>query len=321
LDLPELTNKLKELSIELGKTPTLREFVASGISKRAILKFGYNDIVRATGLETNKSAHDTIPIEVIYKAPNILFLDIETAPINAHVWGLRDQNIGLNQINEDWFIMAYCGINSDEPDKTYYLDQRYANPMKDDRQLLEGVHDLILKADIVCGHNVKKFDLKKINTRFIKHGLDPLNHYSIIDTLAIARRIFAFTSNKLEYIANFLECENRKSGHGKFPGMNLWTECLNKNMEAWNEMEDYNKLDVKTLIDVYNKLIPYDNSINFQAFYGETVCVCGVKRFYKDGLRYTKQGRFQGYRCSNCGKTFVGKENLLVKEMRAGFFK
>ncbi len=28
----------------------------------------------------------------------ILVLDIETAPIVAHVWGLFDQNIGLNQI-------------------------------------------------------------------------------------------------------------------------------------------------------------------------------------------------------------------------------
>ena len=33
--------------------------------------------------------------------PKILIVDIETAPIVAQVWGLFDQNVGLNQIAQD----------------------------------------------------------------------------------------------------------------------------------------------------------------------------------------------------------------------------
>jgi len=320
LDLHELVAKLKELAIHLGRTPSQREFIASGVSGRQIGKHGHNEIVRAAGLEPNKSAHTSEPIEVEFKKPRILFIDIETAPIKSYHWGLFDQNISLNQVIDDWFIMSYSGKFNDE-DSMYYLDQRYSKPVSDDRQLLEGVHDLISKADWICGHNVKKFDLKKINARFIKHGMAPLNHYRIIDTLTIARKLFAFTSNKLEFLAKYLECDHKKSEHKKFHGMALWTECLNGNMEAWEEMQQYNSMDVTVLIDVYNKLAPYDSSINFQSHVGHTLCSCGNTKFNKDGIKHNNQGKFQVYRCPSCGKTFQSKVNLLVKDLRDGFYK
>ena len=40
--------------------------------------------------------------------PKVLVFDIETSPILARVWGLWQQNVGLNQIKEDWFVMSYA---------------------------------------------------------------------------------------------------------------------------------------------------------------------------------------------------------------------
>ena len=36
------------------------------------------------------------------KKPRILFFDIETAPMLGYMWSLWDQNLGLNQIKQDW---------------------------------------------------------------------------------------------------------------------------------------------------------------------------------------------------------------------------
>lgn len=36
----------------------------------------------------------------------ILLIDVELSPTTAHVWQLWKQNIGLNQIQQGWFIMS-----------------------------------------------------------------------------------------------------------------------------------------------------------------------------------------------------------------------
>ena len=318
MDIHSLVVKLKGLAGELGRTPTQREFVAAGNSKRQILKYKYSEIVRAAGLEPNKHAQKTEPVEPVIRPPKILFFDIETAPIRGYTWGLYEQNV--IKVIEDWFVLSYAAKFRDD-DRFFYLDQRFANPVQDDFQLLCGIHHLISECDILIGHNSMKFDTKKLNARFIKHGLAPLNHYVQIDTLRIARKHFSFTSNKLADLAKFLSCDIEKSTHSKFPGFTMWDECMKGNQESFQEMESYNKTDVDVLIAVFNKLAPWEPTINFQAFYQRQVCQCGSEKFFKDGFRFTRQGKFQIYRCHSCSKTFTTKENLIDKDMRSRFAK
>jgi uncharacterized protein YprB with RNaseH-like and TPR domain len=318
MDLHSLVVRLKELANELGKTPTLIEFTNSGVSKRQIQKHKFSEIVKAAGLEPNKHAQNTDAIEVINRPPRILFFDIETAPITGYTWGTYEQTV--IKVLQDWFVLSYAAKFMDD-DRYFYLDQRFANPIQDDFQLLCGIHHLLSEADIVCGHNSARFDHKKLNARFIKHGLMPLNHYQIVDTLKIARKHFSFTSNKLAELAKFLDCGIEKSSHGKFPGFSMWDECLKGNQEAFIEMESYNKTDVDVLIEVYKKLSPWEPTLSFQSYYQKPTCICGETKFYKNGLKYTRQGRFQIYRCHKCSKTFVSKENLIDKDVRKGFYK
>jgi uncharacterized protein YprB with RNaseH-like and TPR domain len=319
MDLHELVCLVKKLADELGRTPTLLEFVASGVSKRQIIKHKYSEIVRAAGLQANKhSPTTTSPIIPEIRPPRILFFDIETAPITGYTWGTYEQSV--IKILKDWFVLSYAAkFENDE--RFFYLDQRYSDPIEDDYQLLCGIHHLISECDILVGHNSVRFDTRKLNARFIKHGLPPLNHYTQIDTLKIARKHFAFTSNKLADLATFLNCDIKKSTHAKFPGFSLWDECMKGNQEAFQEMQDYNQTDVEVLMAVYYKLAPWEPSINFQAFYQGTICHCGNRTFTKDGHRYTRQGKFQIYRCSQCSKTFTAKENLIDKDIRKGFMK
>jgi len=50
-----------------------------------------------------------------------LIIDIETSPVMAKVWSLWKQNVSLDQIEDDWFIMSYsCKWLGDED--VYYND-------------------------------------------------------------------------------------------------------------------------------------------------------------------------------------------------------
>jgi hypothetical protein len=258
-----------------------------------------------------------------YNKPKILILDIETAPILAYAWDIWDQNIALNQIEEDWFIIAWAAKWLGES-KVMYKDLRNIDLQDhyvtgEDRSILQKIWELVDEADIILTQNGKKFDAKKLNARFIINGMKPPRSYRHVDTLQIAKKNFGFTSNKLAYMSDKLCKKYKKLEHKKFPGFELWKECLRGNKSAWKEMEKYNIHDVLALEELYTKLMPWDNSVNFDVYRDEltNICKCGSKKFKKYGFGYTTTGKFQRYVCQNCGTETRSKVNLLTKEKRA----
>lgn len=251
------------------------------------------------------------------KRPKVLLFDIETAPIIGYVWGLYDQNIGLNQIKSDWHVLSWSAKWLGEKE-IMYADQRNARRIEDDSRILKQIWKLLDDADVVITQNGIKFDVKKLNARFIKHGFQPTSSFKHIDTLKLAKKHFGFTSNKLEYLSNTLNTKTKKMTTRKFDGFSLWRECLAKNMKAWAEMEKYNKADVLALEQVYKKLIPWDSSINFNLYSDEPTqtCKCGSTSFLKRGFHYTASGKFQRLRCNKCGAETRENKNLFSKEKR-----
>lgn len=252
-------------------------------------------------------------------SPRILFFDVETAPLTVYAWGTFDQNIPLNMIKEEWCILSWSAKWSDEgPTKTMYQDQRNVKNVRDDKKLLEGIWKLLDEADVVVTQNGISFDSKKLNARFIMNGMQPPSSYKHIDTLRLARKHFAFTSNKLEYMTDKLCVKYKKLAHGKFPGFSMWKECLAGNLAAWKEMEKYNKYDVLSLEELYYKLVAWEKNLNFDAYTDDLThtCTCGHKEFRNKGYAYTSSGKFNRYQCLECGKESRGKENLLIKEKK-----
>lgn len=248
----------------------------------------------------------------------VLILDIESAPIISHVWDIWEQNVALNQIQKDWHILSFSAkwLHSDE---VIYKDQSNAKNIEDDKALLQEVWNLLDECDICLTHNGIRFDIPKLNARFIQCGFPPPSSFRNIDTNRISRNKFNFTSTKLEYLSDKLCKKYKKSKHKKFPGHELWTACLANNKEAWQEMKNYNELDVLALEELYFKLIPWDNSINF-SIYTETLdhtCSCGNDNdFRHNGFVYTNTGKFKRLICNKCGKESKEKKNLLSKEKR-----
>ena len=113
---------------------------------------------------------------------------------------------------------------------------------------------LLDKCDIAIAHNLNGFDHKKIQTRFIINEMPPPSHYQKIDTLAVARQQFKFTSNKLGYISEKLEAKQQKMDAG---GMETWFGCERGEVKAWNKMIKYCDQDVRSDESIYEKFIPY----------------------------------------------------------------
>lgn len=251
----------------------------------------------------------------------VLLLDIETAPIDAAVWKIWQENVGLEQIGADWYILSFSAKwLGDKKAKVMYFDSAGRPDKENDQHLLGKLWDLLDAADIAVAHNGRRFDLRKINTRFIINGFPPPSPYVIVDTLEIAKRHFAFTSNKLQFLSETL-CASKKRLHGQFPGYLLWKECLRDNPKAWAEMRRYNIQDVVTLEELYLLLRPWmvghPNVGNIGGDAKRITCPkCGSTHVHKRGSYYTQVGVYQRYRCASCGGWSRGREQIGSKEHR-----
>lgn len=241
----------------------------------------------------------------------ILILDIETAPILAHVWRTWKENVGLNQISHDWYILSFSAKWLGAK-RVMYEDQSKAAQIEDDTDLMRKLHALLDEADIVVAHNGRRFDLKKINARFILRGMTPPSPYEIVDTLDIAKQNFAFTSNRLQYLTDQL-CTEKKMSHAKFPGFELWAQCLKGNPLAWKEMARYNKQDVISLEELYLILRPWavghPNIGAIEGADGHACPKCGSAEVIQKGFRFTKQGgKYARFLCKCCGGWSRGRQ-------------
>ncbi len=232
----------------------------------------------------------------------ILNLDIETAPIKGVVWGLWNNNLSLDHIDTDWYILTYAAKWLGEKDVLFDALTRYKGYKKDpenDYELLLTLRDLLDEADIVIGHNARKFDMKKINARFFKHGIHPPSPYQTIDTLEVARQNFALTSNKLQYLATILGIGSKND-----TDINLWKDCGKGDPEAWERMIAYNIQDVVLLEKVYYALRPWMTkhpNLGLFEVDGKVRCPkCGGTHLQWRGYVYTQANSYRRFQCQTC---------------------
>ena len=187
----------------------------------------------------------------------------------------------------------------------------YKPGTEDDSSLIKDLWAILDQADLVIGHNADRFDIRKANARFIKHELPPPKPYQTIDTLKIARRHFAFTSNKLDDLGQLLGV-GRKLKTG---GFDLWMGCLQGDTASWNKMKRYNRMDVLLLERVYERLKPWHTNhpnINVNSNPQELRCpACGSSNVLLEGFRPCRTFRTRRYSCKQCGKWSSGSREKI----------
>jgi uncharacterized protein YprB with RNaseH-like and TPR domain len=178
----------------------------------------------------------------------ILYLDIETTPIKAWVWGLWDQNIAINQIIEPTEMLCFGARWHGKKNvifKSVHHDGKKA--------MLEELHALMEEADVLVGWNSAAFDHKHINREFLENGLRPPSPVKDLDLMSVVKANFQFPSNKLDYVAQALGVGAKV----KHSGFQLWIDCMEGNDKAWKEMKRYQLQDVNLLVDLYDILLPW----------------------------------------------------------------
>lgn len=261
------------------------------------------------------------PVEepkVQVEIPNILLFDIETAPLVAYIWKLWDNNVSTDFVLNDWFCLTWSAkwLHDDE-----IISRRLtAKEVKeeDDSRIITDLWSLIDNSDIVIAHNADKFDVPKINSRFIIHGLNPPKTYQRIDTLKVLKRKFGFSSNKLTYVNDILGLDVKIDTGG----FDLWKRCMKGDESALMEMEKYNRNDVSILEQLYLKIRPWIVSHPNVGIYinsDATMCpACGSEDITKGGAYYTTVSEFDTYRCNTCGAIGRMRTSNLSKTKKAG---
>lgn len=248
----------------------------------------------------------------------IKIIDIENSPIIGAVWGLFNQNLGLNQIVEDWYILSYACKTLGKADayvKGLCDFKGYKRGGDCEKQLVEMLWHELDSADFIIAHNGISFDNKKIKAKFLEYGMNPPSPYRVIDTLKIAKDNFKLTSNKLDYILTLLE----QKGKLDAGGMETWLECRQGCPVAWEKMKDYNLQDVTELEPVYLELRSWDTKHpNIGNYYEDAVprcVVCGSENLVlSDKDSHTNLSIFSTLVCQDCGHNNRDRKNKKTKE-------
>lgn len=235
-----------------------------------------------------------------------LFLDIETSYSIVVTFSLWPKHIPHNNILQEWYII--CAAWKWEGKKRIYGATCEG---RCDKKVTAALSKAIQEADEIVYHNGKKFDFKKLNTRVLLNGLPPMPKPRECDTLLQCRKHFGFTSNRLDYIGKQLNVG------GKIETSNhLWLDVLNGSKTALKDMYKYNKRDVTLLEDVYQTLKPHIDigyNANLNKLIGLGCPSCGGSNAHKHSWYVTKAGRYQRYRCQDCGKVFhSGKREKII---------
>jgi hypothetical protein len=246
--------------------------------------------------------------------PRVAVIDLETLPAEVYTFGLYDQNIGIEQVISEVGFLSWAGKFLNESEVFSDILTSKEAKVKDDKRITKSCWNFLNGCEILIGHNICNFDVKLINTFFLKYNLPPLK-FTLVDTLLVARSNFRFSSNKLAYLNSQLGIRNKISNDGFI----LWKECCQGKQDALDTMLEYNIGDIYATEQLFYKVRPYVKNMNV-ALYNEIeeyCCpVCGSQKLESEGYYYTPAGCYESVRCSNCKCVSRKKNNLLTKRKK-----
>ena len=240
----------------------------------------------------------------------ILFLDIETMPNIAAVWATGyDMNIQPEAIIQERFILSAQWAWNNEAKVHGVLSNI---KKRDDSNVVKAVTKEIEKADIVVGHNVRKFDLRWVAGRALLLGLQPTRSKFIkhIDTLKLAKEAFYLNSYKMDYLCKKLGIQGKTK-----TSFSDWMAILDvdKNPNVAQARAEYllkyGKNDILMNRKLLIKILPHvklQKKIEMMIYGSAVNCIeCQSFRVHFNENRVTKAGKeFSRFRCSDCGHGF-----------------
>lgn len=231
-----------------------------------------------------------------------LFIDIETSPILG--WAYQKYEVNLLDQLRDWSLLSFCAQwNNEKPFVRTIKRPRniwdFVSHPDNDKALIMELWNLLDKADVVIAHNGDRFDVRKINSRFLYYNLPPPSPYITVDTKKVAKRVADNTSNKADDLGEHWKL-GRKLEH---EGWGMWLKCMSGDPKAWKIEIAYNRQDVILLHRMFDRVLPWIKNLNLNMYTEKTACAnCGQNDFESRGFYYTKTMKYGRRRCRPCGK-------------------
>lgn len=248
----------------------------------------------------------------------ILLLDIETIPMEVYVWSLWKQNyISPDNIIKSWSIVSWSAKWLFESKVISQSVTGIEAKARSDASILPSIWDLLNEANIVIAHNGNRFDIRRLNARFLGAGMPPPMPFRTIDTFSVTKNRFDIPSYKLDKINQWLDLSPKTET--KFE---MWKQCAKGDDDAIKKMRLYNEQDVLCLEELYLVLRPWIRSHPPLGLYIDDIDVtrcsnCGSEILDWSGKYYTPAGRYNTFRCGNCGAVGRSRISDLTKEERA----
>lgn len=257
--------------------------------------------------------------------PNLFFFDEEIAKnLYAKFPSKHPEYNGHKDSIKDWWMICWGGQWSESKKiiVSSVLDdrRRFLKDPTDDYHVIKTLYNQIKDADAIIGHNMAKFDWKKFMARVTYHKMNPIDPPKIIDTMLMAKAIGSYDSYSLNFLCRYHGLPNKVSNRGN----ELWNDiaiyALRRDFKSLKsciiEMVTYCKPDVTAVKALYEFLLPYAPQrfrVNQNLYHADGVdgCpCCKSDNLQANGYRLTLIGKYQRFKCLDCGSWSQAKKNL-----------
>lgn len=242
----------------------------------------------------------------------VLYLDIETSPIEAYTWGIWQANIGINQIIKPTEVISFAAKWRGKKNKMYFD----IHDSDGHTGMVDAAHGLLDEADVLVTWNGKTFDEPHLKREFVTAGMKPPSPWKHLDLMQVVKRQFKFPSNKLQYVSTALGFE----GKVQHTGFDLWVRFMAGDPKARALFKKYNIQDVVLLEDIHDRILPHIPNHPHYGLYSDgsrPVCQnCESTHLQRRGWATTSVGKYPRFQCQDCGKWHKGKKAEGFVEMR-----
>lgn len=202
-----------------------------------------------------EEAHEFVPPPERIQA-NILYIDTENSTSIYENYGAKVPTKYLNSDNlvAEWFMLGWSAsyVGSDVVWSGFVTPSEAKQ--RTDAGIARRLYDLMNATEIIAGHNVDGFDIKKINTVFMRHGLTPIVGKKTIDTLKLARSRLSHESNRLDYLAKYYGLDGKMEITKED-----WRAATAGDIKTLKKIEKYCRGDVTSGKGILEKFLPLAN--------------------------------------------------------------
>lgn len=242
-----------------------------------------------------------------YADAKMLYLDIESYPEVAYVWGLRKQMyIPPSHVIQDGRTACFSAKWAHKRQPLFYSEWEHGQG-----GMIQAAWDLLNEADVLIHYNGNGYDIPHLKREMLLQDMKPPTGFKNVDLMRVVMKHFRFPSYKLDYVLKRLDMEQKIPNKG----MELWDGCMKGSSADQKIMRRYNINDVKIMEPLYKRLLPWIDNHPHMGMYGDMGdedlevirCPnCGGSDLVKNGREALMTGWYQRFRCNDCGTNVRG---------------